>query len=93
MSRLGTTVSTMDTSEAIARQITAELRAALESAGLSQREAAAATGIPLVTLNRRLSGQHKTFDLVEVAALAELVGLGLTDLVLRAERNLIKAAA
>lgn len=93
MSQMVTTVSRMDTSESIARQVAVELRAAMASAGVSQRDMAAETGIPLVTLSRRLTGTGKGFTLDEVAMVASVLGLGLTEVVLRAERAMRSAAA
>ena len=83
----------MDTSEAVARQVSAEIKAAMLAAGISQRDLAAKTAIPLVTLNRRLTGGSKPFDLVELASIADVLGLSLTELVLRAERATSRAAA
>lgn len=88
-----TRVSRMDTPEAIARQVSIEIKAAMDLARLSQREVAEATQIPLVTLNRRLSGTGKPFDFGEVGAIAGVLGLSVTELVLRAERNAGRAAA
>lgn len=93
MPRMGTKVAAMDTSEALARQIAIEVRDAMSAAGISQRDMASRSGIPLVTLSRRLVGGHKPFDLAEVAVVAGVMGLSLTELVLRAERNLPKAVA
>lgn len=83
----------MDTPEAVARQVAVEIKAAMASAGLSQREVADATNIPLVTLNRRLTGSGKPFDFGEVSAITAVLGISLTELVLRAERSLSRAAA
>lgn len=93
MSQMVTTVIPMDTPEALSRQIATEVRTAMETAGLSQRDVADATTIPLVTLNRRLVGGGKPFDLVELANVAGVLKLSVTELVLRAERNLTKVAA
>lgn len=93
MSRLGTTLIPMDTTEAVARQVSVEIKAAMLAAGISQRDLAAKTTIPLVTLNRRLTGAGKPFDLIELASIADVLGLGLTELVLRAERSASRAAA
>lgn len=92
MSRLVTTVIHMDTPESIARQVSAEIRAAMKLAGMSQRDMAAKTGIPLVTLGRRLTG-GKPFDIAELAAVASTLNIGVVDLMLRAERASSKAAA
>ena len=77
----------MDTTTAgLPRQITAQIREAMAAAGVSQRELATRTGLPLVTLNRRLTGTGKPFDLQELLSITATLGLSLTDVVLRAER-------
>lgn len=83
----------MDNTEALDRQLTAEVREAMKAAGMSHREMAAATGIPLVTLSRRLSGQGKGFTVVEVLAIADVLGISLVELALRADRSLTRANA
>lgn len=93
MSRLVTTVVRMETPEAIARQVAIEIENVRKSAGVSQRDLAEATGIPLVTLNRRLTGQGKPFTFAEVAAVAQSLGTTITEIALRAERNVNTAAA
>lgn len=59
---------------------------------MSQRDVAAATGIPLVTLSRRLTGQTG-FTVPEVAAIAHLLGISLVEVFLRAERAATASAA
>ena len=93
MFRLGTTVIRMDTPIALGRAITAEIRAGMESAGISQRDMAEATTIPLVTLNRRLTGNGKALDMAELAAIAEVLGTSVTDLIVRAEARIQERAA
>ena len=77
----------MDRSEALDRQLTAEVREAVKAAGLSQRDLAGRTGIPLVTLSRRLTGQGRGFTVDELLRIGEALGLSLVDLALRAERS------
>ena len=59
------------------------VREALRSADISQRAAADRTGIRLSTLNRRLSGAQP-FRVNELAAIADLLGVTVADLVARA---------
>ena len=90
---MGTTVVRMDTAEALARQVAAEIKNAMKAAGVSQRDVADATGIPLVTLNRRLSGMGKPMTIAEAAAILPALNLSLTEIALRAERHLASQAA
>lgn len=83
----------MDAPIAVAQQLAAEVRAAMSSRNISQRDLAARTGVPLVTLNRRLTGQGKPFDIAELVAIAEVLDLSLVELTIRAERALTRAAA
>jgi len=85
MFRLVTTVPRMDTPEALARRVAHVVKTAAEEAGISQRKLAEVTGIPLVTLGRRLNG-GKSFEIRELAAIGEALDLSLTDIALMAER-------
>jgi len=71
--------TTNDTS----RTIAATVSAALSEAGISQREAAARSGIHINTLSRRLTG-HSPFTVPELDVLADLLGTSVTDLFARA---------
>lgn len=93
MNRMGSSLDHMDNTEALDRQLTAEVRDAMKAAGVSHRDMSAKTGIPLVTLSRRLSGQGKGFTVVEVLAIADALGLSLVELALRADRSLTRAHA
>ena len=93
MSRLGTKLIPMETHEALARQIADEVRAAMARAGISQRDLADRTGLPLVTLSRRLTGKGKPFDVGELALIADVLGLSLVELAIRAERASARANA
>ena len=93
MSRLVSKVVHMDTPEAVARQVAVEVEAARVAAKVTQRDLAEATGIPLVTLNRRLTGQGKPFTFAEVASIATALGTTITEIALRAERNVGRVAA
>lgn len=75
----------MTTAQAISAGLTEAVRDSLKEAGLSQREAASRTGIPLVTLNRRLQDGSK-FTAIELGVIAETCGTSLVDLALKAER-------
>lgn len=62
------------------------MRQLLKAARVSQREAAERTGIPLVTLNRRLTGRGRDWLIPEMAALRDVVGATLVEMVQRAEQ-------
>ena len=61
------------------------VREALRDAGISQRAASTETGIPLTTLVRRLSGRSPLL-VTELAALASLAGVTVSELTARAEK-------
>ncbi len=90
MFRLTTTLIRMNTPQATSDRLTAAVAEAMGSAKVSQRAMAAATGIPLVTLNRRLNG-HTAFTVVELAAIADVLNVSIVEFALRAER--MRAAA
>lgn len=85
MFRLTTSMLHMNTPQATSDRLTAVISQAMASAKVSQRAMAEATGIPLVTLNRRLTGRT-AFTAVEMAAVAEVLNLSIVELALRAER-------
>lgn len=66
--------------------------AAVKASGMTQRQVSEETGIPLVTLNRKLTGRVPLNSL-ELAMIAEAVGTTPTDLTLRAERSIPLAPA
>lgn len=90
---MGTMLSCMETQEPLARQIADEVRTAMERAGVSQRDLATKTGLPLVTLSRRLTSKGKPFDIGELAMIADALDLSMVELVIRAERSLSRSAA
>lgn len=96
MFRLVTTVFNMDTPEQLALAVSNEVRVEMRLKKISQRELAASTNIPLVTLNRRLTG-GKPFDLAEVALIAHALEVDVIELLLRAaiaaEREALKKTA
>jgi len=58
----------------------------LADAGVSQKRAAETTGIPRATLLRRLSGATP-FHTTELAAIANLLGINVSDIILAAENE------
>jgi|GEM_PF-4682527 hypothetical protein len=72
----------------ITEQSVAEVvRDAMKDAKINQRQLANQTGIPLVTLARRLSGGSQTFNVPELAAIGQVVGLSVVELAVRIERR------
>lgn len=59
----------MEPSTEYGRSVAHRVSAAIRAAGLTQREVSRATGIPLVTLNRRLQG-HTPFIVTELYSIA-----------------------
>lgn len=74
----------MDTPEATSKALAEAVKAALETAGVSRRDAAERTGIPLTTLQRRLTGRSP-FLVTELAVLASLTGTTVSALAATAE--------
>lgn len=70
----------METPEQEMRRVARAVSTALQAAGISQREAADATGIPINTLSRRLTGKTP-LNVNELAALGGLVGKSVSELV------------
>lgn len=64
------------------RQVSQTVAEAMMAQGWSQKALAEATGIPRVTLRRRLAGA--AFNVAELAAIADALGTTVTDLVDRA---------
>lgn len=83
----------MDSSQALDRQLVAVVRDAMRASGRSQRDISDATGIPLVTLSRRLSGAGKGFTVEELLTVADALGISLVELAVRAERRSAQATA
>lgn len=61
------------------RSVAQRVSAAIATAGLSQREVSSLTGIPLVTLNRRLRG-HTPFIVTELYSIARALDLTVASL-------------
>ena len=85
MFRLGTSVFHMERTEAFANKLAEEVAIAIKEAGISQRELASKTGIPLVTLSRRLAATGRGFTMAELLLVADAVGVDLPELIARAE--------
>lgn len=81
-----TNVLRMTTADLTAEALASVVSKAVKTANLSQREVADRTGIPLVTLNRRLTGRS-AFTVPEVASVAEVLGLSVVEIFLRVERQ------
>ena len=75
----------MTTAQTLSRRLSQAIKDAAAEAGVSQRDLAARTGIPLVTLNRKLN-HLSPFNAVELGAMSETLGVSLAELALRAER-------
>lgn len=67
--------------------LVAEIRDAMTTAGLSQRQLADETGIPLPTLSRRLRCVGQAFFYPELASIAQVLGVTGHELVERAEQR------
>lgn len=70
---------TVFSAEALARGV----RDAMQDSGLSAHDLSARTGIPFLTLSRLLAGRGRTFEVGELAAISEHVGLTLLELAAR----------
>ena len=92
MPRLVTTVIRMETPERFTASLAQVVAAQIKSAGLSQRDMATRTGVPLVTLSRRITGRSP-FTVAELATIASVLGVSVVDLVLKAERAIAPSAA
>ncbi len=76
----------MATPDLTSRGISQAVSNALKSAGISQREAAERSGIPITTLSRRLTG-NSPFLVTELAVLASMVGTTVSELAATAESS------
>lgn len=68
---MGTTVDDMDTNPHTAQRVARAVAAAMEAGGWSEKALAESTGIPRVTLRRRLAGS--AFNVAELAAIASVL--------------------
>lgn len=62
-----------------AQQVAETLKEAIRAAGLTQREVAERSNIPLTTLNRHLRDGHLTWD--EIRAISRLVGRSASSMI------------
>jgi len=92
MCQMTTKLSRMTTASTFSQSVAGVVGSAIKTQRKTQREIAEASGLPLVTLNRKLSG-HRPFTMTELAAVAEVLGTTVTDIVLRAEREQARTAA
>lgn len=76
--QMGTSVVCMDTNTLPAR-VASKVASAMQAGGWSEKALAEATGIPRVTLRRRLAGA--AFNVAELAAIADTLGTTVTALV------------
>ena len=76
----------MEHPEAVSANISRAIAAALTEAGISLRSAADTTGIPVATLSRRLNGTTP-FTTTELARMASVLGVAVSDLVSGAESD------
>ena len=77
----------MELPERQSQALAAALSEALSAAGVSQRDAALRSGIPLVTLSRRLTGKSP-LRADELTALAVLAGTSVSALAASVEQRL-----
>lgn len=70
----------METPDEVSRRVAGAVASAMVAAGTSQREVAGMTGIPLTTLNRRLTGRSP-FLVTELASIASVLGVPVLDIV------------
>lgn len=89
--RLTTNLIRMTTPDRINEGLAQVVKAAIEADGKSQRQISELTGIPLVTLNRRLTGRA-AFLTTELAEIARVLDISVVDLFLRVERLTTSAA-
>ena len=75
----------MEHAEAFANKLADEVGLVIKAAGISQRELANKTGIPLVTLSRRLAATGRGFTMAELLLVTDAVGADLPGLIARAE--------
>lgn len=69
----------------LAQSIATVLNEAIKQDRRSQRDVSERSGVPLVTLNRKLLGR-RPFTVLELASICDVLHLAVTDVVLRAER-------
>ena len=76
----------------IADRIAAEVKAAMKDEGISQREMARRTGIPLNTLSARLNPRSiRPFTMGELGLVLDTLNISLVEIAVRAERQNVAA--
>lgn len=90
MFQMNTKVFRMTSPSQISRNLSEVIKEAASTARVSQRDLAERTGIPLVTLNRKLN-HTSPFNALELGAISEALNISLVELALRAERAPIAA--
>ena len=76
----------------IADRIAAEVKAAMKDEGISQREMARRTGIPLNTLSARLNPRSiRPFTMGELGLVLDTLNISLVEIAVRAERQKVAA--
>ncbi len=76
----------------LSQAIASALAGAIREGRRTQRQVAEESGIPLVTLNRKLGGR-RPFTVTELAAVCEVLSISVTEVVSRADRALSNTAA
>lgn len=82
----------MTTATNLSAAVSDAAASAIRKRGLTQREVANASGIPLTTLHRKLSGKSP-LTVIDLALICEVAGVSVLDVVLEAERNAAQVAA
>lgn len=70
----------METPTEVQKGVALSAKKALKFAGVSQREAAMKTGIPLTTLTRKLGG-HAPLNINEIAAIAQATDFSVLQII------------
>jgi transcriptional regulator with XRE-family HTH domain len=70
----------MESPDEASRRLADAVASAMAAACVSQREVAGRAGIPLTTLNRRLTGRSP-FLVTELASIASVLGVSVVDIV------------
>ena len=90
MSHLERKVVYMEPINPTSQQVAASLKAAIETAGLSQREVATRSNIPLTTLTRHLNAGGLEWD--EIRAIAKILRISAASLITDATLQAAAAA-
>jgi len=85
----GTTVR--EWAHAVTKRLAEVVSAAIKTAGLSQREVASRTGIPMSTLSRRLTGRGRPFFVGELFDIGDVIGVSASEPLAAAEDQIESA--